>query len=130
MTAAELFRRVERATLVVVVVLAVAALAWRPREPTVALGVVGGALLVGLSYWAIRGVVEALGDRAISPENARKTRWFALVKFFTRHAILAVAGYLMMARLELHPVGMLLGVTAPVVAVALVALVSRRVRRS
>jgi hypothetical protein len=127
---ADVFRRLERWTLVVLVVLAVAALVVRPRDPKLALGVVGGGALVGLSYWAIRGAVEGLVDRANSRESARKIRWFALVKFFTRHAILAVAGYIMMARLELHPLGMLLGVATPALAVAIEALSDRRRRPS
>jgi hypothetical protein len=43
------------------------------------------------------------------------------VKFFTRHAILAVAAYVMMVRLHLDPVGMFIGVTSVVVAAAVAA---------
>lgn len=43
----------------------------------------------------------------------------ALVKFFTRHAILALVAYGMMTRLHLDPVGMIVGVTSVVVAAAM-----------
>jgi hypothetical protein len=41
-----------------------------------------------------------------------------IVKFIGRYALLAVAAYGMLTRLRLHPVGMLVGVSAPVVAAA------------
>ena len=114
MTAADFLRRLERTTVVVVAVLAAAVWVAMPGRPRVALGVVGGGVLVAVSYWAIRGVIAG---------NSR--RW-ALVNFFTRHAILAVAGYGMMTRLELHPVGLLMGVTAPAVAAGIEAFRTRR----
>jgi hypothetical protein len=126
----DLLRRVKRDTLIVWLALTAALLVWRPRQPQLALGVVGGGVLVGLAYWAIRGVVDGVVDRGISREKRSNLPGFALVKFFTRHAILAVAGYGMMARLELHPVGMLIGVAAPAVAAALEATrTMRNVRR-
>ena len=115
----DLLRRLERTTLLVVAVMSLALFAYRPGQPRLALGVVGGGALVGLAYWAIRGAAEALADRAIRGENLGNSRTFALVKFFTRHAILAFAGYGMMTRLELHPIGLLIGVSAPAVAAAL-----------
>lgn len=130
MTTPAFFRQVEWITLAVVGVLAAGALAYRPQMPRLALGIVAGGGLMGLAYRAIRGAVEGVAERASSGEKGRKTRWFALVKFFTRHAILALAAYVMVARLGLHPVGMLLGVTAPIVALALVALAGRHVRQS
>jgi hypothetical protein len=121
-SAGDLLRRLERTTMVVVALTAAALFVYRPWEPRLALGVVGGGLLVGLAYWAIRGVVDSVTDRAIQGENARKSRGFALVKFFTRHAILAFAGYGMMARLDLHPIGLLIGVSAPAAAAAIEAM--------
>jgi hypothetical protein len=49
------------------------------------------------------------------------SRALLLVKFFTRHAILAVTAYVMMVRLHLDPVGMFVGVTSVVVAAAVAA---------
>jgi len=103
-------------------------------------GVIGGGLLIGLSFWAIRGTVDTLmalgggltprsGDAAEAGETPRKQARFHLVKFFTRHAMLALAAYGMMVRLQLDPVAMLLGVTSLGVAVAVEAVRSLRWRR-
>lgn len=93
-----------------------AALVLDPGRPRVALGVVGGCVLAGLSYWGIRGGVDALLMPDADGRAGRGRTGAALVKFFTRHAILAAAGYGMMARLHLDPIGMLIGVSALVVA--------------
>ncbi|HVG85238.1 MAG TPA: hypothetical protein VM820_11995 [Vicinamibacterales bacterium] len=86
-------------------------------------GVLGGGALVGLSAWAIRGVVDGwLSDGGGRPGGA----WL-LVKFFTRHGILALAAYGMMARLHLDPVAMLVGVSSLVIAAGIDAL--RRIQR-
>jgi hypothetical protein len=118
-SARDLLRRLERNTLLVLLALTLTLVALRPRQPALALGVVGGGVLVGLAYWAIRGVADALAEGAIRGKKRRDSRVFALVKFFTRHAILALAAYGMMTRLELHPIGLLIGVSAPVAAAAL-----------
>ncbi len=105
--------------------MAAGAVAWRPGDPRLALGVLGGGLLVGLSFWAIRGVAAGVGARDETGEIRPISRAWALVKFFTRHAILALAAYSMMARLHLDPIGLLMGVSAVFVAAAAEAL-SRR----
>jgi hypothetical protein len=92
-----------------------AAVVW-PGEWRLPLGVIGGGALVGLSLWAIRGTVDAwLGGvsrgEIVAPGAQLRASW-GLVKFFTRYAMLAVAGYVMMARLHLDPIGMLAGVSA------------------
>ena len=114
--------RVARDTGIAVLVLAGLALAAWPGRPRVALGVVGGGLLVGLSFWAIRGAVEGMLARAVEADGEEAGgppgRGWALVKVFTRHAILAAAAYGMMVRLHLDPIGMLVGVSAVVVAAA------------
>jgi hypothetical protein len=112
-------RRLEWNTVRVVGVTAVALFVYRPWQPALALGVVGGGVLMGLAYWAIRGAADGLAEGAIRGQNRRYFRASALVKFFTRHAILALAAYGMMTRLELHPIGLLIGVSAPAAAAAL-----------
>jgi hypothetical protein len=98
--------------------LAAAAYLWRPDRPEVALGIAGGALLTGLSAWAIAGVVDRVTARGETGE-IRPVSWgFALVKFFTRHVILAVAAYGMMVRLQFDPVAMIVGVASAAVAAA------------
>ncbi len=81
-----------------------------------AAGVLGGGVLVGLAIWALAGVVSALIVRGEDGEIRPVSRAFPLVKFFTRHVILAFVAYVMMVRLHLDPVGMIVGVTSVVVA--------------
>jgi len=115
----DLLQRLQRDTVIWLAVMVAAAVAIRPAAPRFALGIAGGGVLMGLAYWAIRGLVDQVAERAIQGENRNNSRAFALVKFFTRHAILAVAGYVMMTRLALEPLGLLIGVSAPAGAAAL-----------
>jgi len=92
-------------------------------------GVIGGGLLIGLSFWAIQGSVDAWVGVRSGGETAQKPARFHLVKFFTRHGMLALAAYGMMVRLQLDPVAMLAGVTSLGVAVAVEAVRSLRWRR-
>ena len=98
-----------------VIVASLTLLGWRPDEPRLAGGVVGGGVLIAMAWWAIGGVVRAAVRAGETGENARILRVWQLVKFFTRHAILALAAYVMMARLRLHPVGLVVGVSAVLV---------------
>ncbi len=126
-------KRLERQTLIVLVTMVVTALLWRPGSWRLAVGVAGGGVLIGLAYWGLRGLADVLVAGAIQGEIRSKSRGWALVKFFTRHAILASAAYGMIARLHLDPIGMLMGVSAPGIAVAVDALrtitAARRVNR-
>ncbi|MCC7125898.1 MAG: hypothetical protein IT178_13685 [Acidobacteria bacterium] len=106
-----MIRRIWRTAAVVCLAMAVVAAIWWPDEPRRAGGVIGGGLLMAYSGWALTGLVDAL----VASGGGRGGAW-VLVKLFTRHAILAVAAYGMMVRLHLDPVGMLAGVTAPVLA--------------
>jgi hypothetical protein len=107
--------RLSRNTAASCAVLTVVAGLWS-RDLLVAGGVVGGGLLVGLAIWALAGVVANLTSRDETGQIRPISRAFALVKFFTRHAILAFVAYVMMVRLHLDPVGMIVGVTSVVVA--------------
>ena len=119
------------------VAIAVLAAAWT-RGFRAPLGVLGGGLLIGLSYWAIRGTVDALigprsgvsrhrgGAATADGETPLTTSRFQLVKFFTRHGMLALAAYVMMVRLHLDPVGLLAGVSSLAVALAVEVLRWRR----
>ena len=105
------------------VVLAVGAALWS-RDWRVAGGVVGGGVLVAVATWAIAGAVNSLSPTVahVPPADGEKRkmppvfRGFPLVKFFTRHVILAFVAYVMMVRLHLDPVGMVVGVTSVVIA--------------
>lgn len=134
-----MIERIARGTVIACVIIAAVFAVWR-RDLAAPLGVLGGGLLIGLSFWAIRGTVDTLivmrqglprgsGDAAKEGETRRISTGFALVKFFTRHGILALAAYGMMVRLHLDPVGLLAGVSSLGVAVAVEALRDLRWRR-
>jgi hypothetical protein len=125
-TASDFLQRLQRHAAIAIVLLAIVAFVVRPTEPRLALGVVGGGLLAGLSYWGLRALADVVVHSRNFAENRPSFRRFALVKFFTRHAILALAAYGMMARLELHPIGLLIGVSAPMAAAAFELLRARR----
>ena len=131
--------RISRDTALVCGILALVAALWF-RNVAAPVGVLGGGLLIGLSFWAIWGSVGALialggglprrsGDAAEAGESGQNRARFHLVKFFTRHVMLAFAAYGMMVRLQLDPVAMLVGVTSLGVAVAVEAVRSLRWRR-
>lgn len=120
--------RIVRNTAVSCVVIAAMTAAWT-RGFRAPLGVLGGGLLIGLSYWAIRGTVDALIAVRSGGETSEKRARFQLVKFFTRHGMLALAAYVMMVRLHLDPVGLLAGVSSLAVAVAVEVLRDLRWRR-
>jgi len=131
--------RIARDAAVVCILAAIGFSAWR-RDLTSGLSVIGGGFLIGLSYWAIRGTVDALialrsgvsrpgGEAATAEETPGKRARLPLVKYFTRHAMLALAAYVMMVRLHLDPVGLLAGVSSLAVAVAVEVLRDLRWRR-
>lgn len=113
---------VERNALVIGAAMTVAALFVQPR-PQLALGVAGGAFLVGVSYWTLkRGVTMLAGLVVKTPDAAQKTRPNAareLWKLVLRYALLALLAYVMIARLRLHPWGLLAGASSVVAGVSL-----------
>ena len=115
-----MIERIARTTAITCVGLALAFAIWK-RNLAGPLGVLGGGVLIGISFWANRGVVDTL--------LARKSSSFALVKFFTRYAIVALAAYGMMVRLRVDPMGLLVGVSSLAVAVAIEAVRDLRWRR-
>jgi ATP synthase I chain len=120
--------RIARDTAVACLVIAIGFFIWK-RDAASPLGVLGGGLLIGMSFWAIRGTVDARIALRLEAETGRISRVFVLVKFFTRHAIVALAAYGMMVRLHLDPVGLLAGVSSLGVAVGVEALRDLRWRR-
>ena len=107
-------RAVERTALVACLAMAAVAAfvplgGWRAG-----LGVLGGGLLAAVSYRGLKAAVFGLG-------SGRHGHVGALVKFFTRHAILALAAYAMLARLRLPAWAIAAGASSLVVAVAIVA---------
>jgi hypothetical protein len=118
-------RRLERDTLLVGGGLTLAALLLWPSHPGRAAGVAGGVTLIALSYLGIRSGIDAAWPRSepgvapdgsATPVSGDLRARFGFVKFFTRHAILGLSAYVMMARFEFDPMAMLAGVSTPVIA--------------
>jgi len=114
-------RRIERYSVVACAALSVAA-AVLTRRVDAPLGVLGGGALVAISYRGIKAGITAVVGGGSKPAA------IGLVKFFTRYAILALAAYVIMARLRLPPVAVLAGASSFVIAVMAEALrgLSRR----
>ncbi len=118
-----MLRRFERNQVLVCVALAaVAAIAGRFD---VAAGVVGGSLLMAIGYGGIKAVVNALTASAIEGKPGRnggsgsRKRLWGVVKFAASYALLALAAYVMLTCLHLHPLGIVLGASTPVISAAI-----------
>jgi hypothetical protein len=125
-------RGVERNSSLIAAALTAAACFVRPF-PDVALGVIGGALLVGFSYWSLKSGVSMLVLRmtplrspaspplAPAQSHQKKTANLSreLAKLTLRYALLALLAYVMIARLRLHPWGLLAGASSVVAGVSL-----------
>ena len=74
-------------------------------------GVLGGGILVAISYFGLKSLI-------VSVDPVARGRAAPLVKFFTRHVILAVAAYVMLARLRLPAWAVAAGASSLVVAAA------------
>jgi hypothetical protein len=114
-------RRLERTAIGVCLALAAAALIVARGRPGPALGVLGGGFLVGVSYWTIGSSVSALA-RSVGAPAARPRIGFAVAKVVGRYALLTLLAYVMIARLRLHPVGLLAGASSVVAAASIEAI--------
>jgi|RhiMetdeSRZDD1v2_1073273.scaffolds.fasta_scaffold114194_4 hypothetical protein len=108
-------RRIERDGLIACGVMAAGAWVIARGAVDAPLGVLGGGALVWISYRGIKSGIDVLTGAS---GNARLRTAIGLVKFFTRYAILAVAAYVIMARLRLPPLAVFAGASSLVVAVA------------
>jgi hypothetical protein len=120
-------RRIERSSLIACAALAAIG-GIITRRADVPLGVVGGGALVAISYRGIKAGISAgfhasgQADASTGGTGASRTVAIGLVKFFTRYAILAVAAYVIMARLRLPPLAVFAGASSLVIAVTVEAL--------
>jgi hypothetical protein len=119
-----LLRRVQTTAIVVCLGFAAMALALPRGRLSVAIAVLAGGSLAAISYWMLAsgatGIVELLMPR--TGETARLTRGARLAitgKLAGRYALLALLAYVMIARLRLHPLGLLVGASSVVAAVAI-----------
>ena len=115
-------RGVERNALLICAAMTAGACFVRPF-PAVALGVLGGGLLVGFSYWSLKSGVTVLVDAMVAkPSDAARPRAKIrreLAKITLRYALLGLLAYVMIARLRLHPWGLLAGASSVVAGVSL-----------
>jgi hypothetical protein len=122
-------RRIQRDSAALAIGSAVLALALQRGQPDGALGVVAGAALMGFSYRAIRGGVNAIVREASTPGTtsvgaaAPKGRavW-AFVKFIGRYLVIGLAAWVVLVPLRAHPLGLFAGVSVPVLAIGLEAI--------
>jgi hypothetical protein len=101
--------------------------AWFAAGGAMAAGVLGGGLLSAASYWTTRSSVTALTN-ALAPASrsepdgaapgAPAAAW-TLIKAGSRYALLALLAYVMIARLRLHPMGLLAGASSVVAAIGI-----------
>jgi hypothetical protein len=110
------FRRLGRTAAAVCALMAVIALA--VSGVRAAVGVLGGGLLIAISYVSLAGGTAVLSDVAsgsVRVDRARASR-AAAVRIIGRYALLGLLAYVMIARLRLHPVGLLAGASSVVAA--------------
>ena len=102
-----LIRRLQIGALIwTAVAIAATAIGW-PSRTDVMLGIAGGGLVSFASFYAIRASVDAL----VRPSGAGG-RAGAAFKLAGRYGLLALLAYVMIARLRLHPLGLIVGATA------------------
>ena len=99
-------------------VLALVALVWPGGGAWLSGSVLAGGALVWGSYRTLKASVDAALGGGRRPAT--------LVKVFTRYGILAVAAYVMLARLRLHPVGVVIGASSLALAAAAAAIRCQR----
>ena len=117
-------RRIERSAIAICLLMAVAALFIAGGRPGPALGVLGGGLLIAVSYRTIGSGVTALVEYAAGQEggSGRPALASTMAKVAGRYALLALLAYVMIARLRLHPLGLLAGASSVVAAAGVEAL--------
>jgi hypothetical protein len=80
-----------------------------------AAGVLGGGVLAGVSAWSIvtgAGGLAALAAGQVAPHERRRVARGAALRLAGRYALLGFLAYVMIARLRLHPVGVLVGASS------------------
>jgi hypothetical protein len=118
-------RRIERDSAIACLVMAVAAVAAQHGGLSGALGVVGGGALMAFSYRALRAGVDAMmirapsADGATPPTRGRVGVTWPFLRFVLRYGVMGLAAWLLLVPLHAHPVGVVAGVTAPVVAMTI-----------
>ena len=116
----DLLQRLQRNAAIACGVMALAALIitrdWRAPQ-----GVIGGGILIAVSFLSMKNAIDELvpngADAGAARERPRRGR--ALVRLVGRYALLAILAYVMIARLRMHPLGLVAGASSVAVAAAL-----------
>ena len=122
-----LLRRVERTAVVACGAMALTALVLTRGNVAVAAAVLAGGALMAVSYISLKtsvGGLAALIGGAAGGEGARRRARIAgiALRMTGRYALLALLAYVMIARLRLHPLGLLAGVSSVVAAASIEAI--------
>jgi hypothetical protein len=125
--AAVILQRVRTTAILVCLGLAALAAAVSRGQARVVLGVLAGGFLVGVSSWLLASGVTDVVDLMMprtgeSVRLARRSRLVMTAKLAGRYALLALLAYVMIARLRLHPLGLMAGASSVVAAVSIEAL--------
>jgi hypothetical protein len=101
-----------------------AVLAFAAAGPRAAAAVCAGGLLIAISYISMRSGTGALLPVMQGMAGARSRRQSAgiALKLAGRYALLALLAYVMIARLRLHPLGLMAGVSSVVAAASIEAI--------
>lgn len=116
----DLLQRLQRNAAIACGVMALAA--WViARDWRAPLGVIGGGALIAVSFLSIKSAIDELapyGPDAHAAPHRPKTRR-AVVRLVGRYALLGILAYVMIARLRMHPLGLVAGASSVAVAAAL-----------
>ena len=119
-----LLRRIEVTAAAVCALFAAIALLLA-RDVGAALAVIAGGVLAGISYYTIKSATDVVVDAMIGGAGGARVRrrfvW-TVARIVLRYALLAFLAYVMIARLRLHPLGLLAGASSVVAAVSVEAL--------
>jgi ATP synthase I chain len=115
-------RRFERTAILACAAMAMIAFFVTRGGAVWAVAVLAGGALIGVSYWTIGSGVNALSrtrDAAANGAPGAPSLPLTVVKVTVRYALLALLAYVMIARLSLHPIGLLAGASSVVVAASI-----------
>lgn len=129
-------RRIQRDSAVLCLVATFGALVVDRGRLGMATGVVAGAAMMAVGFMAVRSAVDASfgrvapragGDQQPQP-NTRRAITRATVRLVSRYAVVAAVALVALGPLHANPIGIFVGVSVPVVAIAIEAI--RLLRRS
>ena len=124
MSSEAILHRIQTTAIIICLVFAVLAFMLARGDVWPPIAVLAGGSLAAVSYWMLASGVTGVVDLMLpkSGETARLTpgaRVMLTAKLAGRYALLALLAYVMIARLRLHPLGLLVGASSVVAAVAI-----------